>query len=229
MPVAVFDDTRRTSADVVFDFLHDEIQSLRLVPGAKISEAEIAAQLGVSRQPVRDAFGRLHNLGLLLIRPQRVTVVQKFSLEKIASARFTRQALEAEVLHFAVAFWDEAMLPAFQKNLASQRAAMEAGDVEQFHELDLAFHGLLCQAADRDFAFASIVKTKSEVTRLCVLSLTANDEMAQLIEDHEKIFDCLSKMDEAAAVAAMRVHLSRLDTTIDAIYRTHAVYFSDEA
>lgn len=45
---------RRTSVDVVFDHLYDEISSLNLLPGDKISEAEIAARFGVSRQPVRD-------------------------------------------------------------------------------------------------------------------------------------------------------------------------------
>ena len=47
---------RRTAVDDIFDYLHDEILSLRLRPGDKISEADIAAQFGVSRQPVRDAF-----------------------------------------------------------------------------------------------------------------------------------------------------------------------------
>jgi len=53
---------RRTSADVVFDFLYEEISSLGLMPGTKISEAEMAAKFGVSRQPVRDAFSKLDNM-----------------------------------------------------------------------------------------------------------------------------------------------------------------------
>ena len=70
---------RRTTVDEIFDHLFDEISSLRLRPGDRISEADIAAQFGVSRQPVRDAFTRLANLDLLLIRPQRATEVKRFS------------------------------------------------------------------------------------------------------------------------------------------------------
>ena len=70
MPSAARTRDRRTSVDVVFEHLHDAIATLELLPGDKISEAEIAAQFGVSRQPVRDAFSRLENLDLLLIRPQ---------------------------------------------------------------------------------------------------------------------------------------------------------------
>ena len=71
---------RRTSVDDIFDYLYDEISGLRLRPGDRISEADIAARFGVSRQPVRDAFNRLANLDLLLIRPQRATEVKRFSM-----------------------------------------------------------------------------------------------------------------------------------------------------
>ena len=81
---------RRTTTDLVFEKLHEEIATLAILPGAKLSEADIAQRFGVSRQPVRDAFNRLENLDLLLIRPQRATEVRGFSLERVAHARFIR-------------------------------------------------------------------------------------------------------------------------------------------
>ena len=61
MPHSLSSD-RRTAVDEIFDHLRAEIDALRLRPGDRISEAEIAARFGVSRQPVRDAFTRLANL-----------------------------------------------------------------------------------------------------------------------------------------------------------------------
>lgn len=61
---------RRPRVDEIFDYLYNEIGSMRLKPGDRISEADIAAKFGVSREPVRDAFSRLESLDLLLIRPQ---------------------------------------------------------------------------------------------------------------------------------------------------------------
>ena len=78
---------RRTTTDEVFDRLHEEIVTLELLPGTKLSEVEVARRFGVSRQPVRDAFNRLSNLDLLLIRPQKATEVRGFSIERIARAR----------------------------------------------------------------------------------------------------------------------------------------------
>ena len=88
---------RRTTTDVVFDALHEEIVSLKLLPGSKLSEAEVSKRFGVSRQPVRDAFNRLANLDLMLIRPQKASEVRGFSMERIAHARFVRLAIELEV------------------------------------------------------------------------------------------------------------------------------------
>ena len=88
---------RRTSADIVFETLYDRIVSLGLMPGEKMSEADIAEQFGVSRQPVRDAFNRLGNMNLLLIQPQRATLVRKFSISDIAASRFVRLAVELEI------------------------------------------------------------------------------------------------------------------------------------
>lgn len=79
---------RRTTTDVVFERLLEEIVTLRMLPGTKLSEVEVAKRFGVSRQPVRDAFNRLENLELLLIRPQKATEVRGFSMERIAPCPF---------------------------------------------------------------------------------------------------------------------------------------------
>jgi len=222
-PVEVIE--RRTTADVVFDYLYEQIGTLNLLPGAKISEAEIANKFGVSRQPVRDAFSRLGNLDLLLIRPQKATVVKKFSLRSIETARFVRLSVELEVLRKAAAEWDGRLDEAFTKNMAAQKTALASKDADEFHALDYEFHRLLCDAARAEFAFEIIQQNKNHVDRLCVLSLGANDGMRQLVDDHTLMLERLQARDESGASDAIREHLSRLDDTIATIHKTHASYF----
>lgn len=219
---------RRTSADAVFDYLYERIGSLDLLPGAKISEAEIATKFGISRQPVRDAFSRLGNMDLLLIRPQKATVVKKFSLRSIATARFVRLSVELEVLRMAALQWDGSMDDELSNNLEDQKTALNRRDVETFHALDYDFHRLLCLSANSDFAFEIISQNKARVDRLCVLSLTAEDGMSDLISDHETIIEQLRNKDVAGVCETIRTHLSRLDETVSAIHRDHASYFDGE-
>lgn len=218
---------RRTSADIVFDYLYEQIVTLGLLPGTKISEAEIASKFGVSRQPVRDAFSRLGNHDLLLVRPQKATVVKKFSIRTIEAARFGRLAVELEVLHKAVQVWDGSFMPAFKRNLDLQQKALDHKDADGFHQQDYAFHKLLCDAADCAFAFEIIAANKAQVDRLCVLSLMASDSMTELVDDHIQIVDQLDKRDDIGLNATIRKHLSRLDGTIEDVHRKHASFFED--
>ena len=215
----------RTSADVVFDYLYDEIVSLRLLPGAKISEAEIANRFEVSRQPVRDAFSRLGNLELLNIRPQRATEVKRFSYQSIQAARFVRMAVELEVLRRVVRVWDGSALEALQENIDAQKAAVDKCDVDAFHAHDYSFHRALCRAGKADFAFEEIAQKKAVVDRLCMLVLMRQDQMEVLLGDHAAILDRIVAGDEEGALDSARLHLSRLDATINAIRTSHTDYF----
>ncbi|TCS66333.1 GntR family transcriptional regulator [Primorskyibacter sedentarius] len=215
----------RTSADEVFEALYHDIVTLKLMPGRKISEAEVASQFSVSRQPVRDAFSRLGNLGLLLIRPQKATVVRKFSAPEIANARFVRTAIEVEVLRAAQANWPKIDTTGFQDNIEQQAAAIEAKDSDLFHELDYEFHKMLCAASGLELAFETIAEMKTKVDRLCLLSLEENAEMDVLLDDHKTIIAALGGADFAPVEAAIRKHLSRLDSVVDKIQREHGGYF----
>ena len=216
---------RRTSVDVVFDHLYDEIVSLRLLPGTKISEADIASRFGVSRQPVRDAFSRLENFDLLLIRPQKATEVRRFSTKAIEKSRFVRAAVEAEVLRRAARECDAEGEARMQDNLRRQRKLVDNGDYASFGGLDYEFHRTLCEIGKVDFAFEVISAEKAKVDRLCMLSIAKEDRMPELLEDHELIAAMIAKGEAEKAVEAGMVHLSRLDATIEAIYSTNADYF----
>jgi DNA-binding GntR family transcriptional regulator len=216
---------RRTSVDEIFDLLRGEILSLRLRPGDKISEADVASRFNVSRQPVRDAFNRLANQDLLLIRPQRATEVRRFSAREIEKSRFVRAAIEQEVLRRAASRGDAKGAALLDAAIASQELAVAAEDLDGFGKLDYAFHKALCEIADADFAFDVISAEKSKVDRLCRLSMSTESQMPELVEDHRAIADAVVKGEPERAAAAGMVHLSRLDETIERIEATNANYF----
>ncbi len=224
---------RRTSVQSIFEFLRDEIVNLRLLPGTKISEAEVARQFGVSRQPVRDAFTRLENIDLLLIRPQKATEVRLFSTEDITRARFIRSALEVEVLRRAAKMWDEKDKARLDAIIKQQEAAIEAKNSRKFNKLDHEFHETLCRVGRAEFVISAIEENKSKVARLCRLSLATDDESQELqrlrdvLRDHKEILERLYARDPEGAAAVGKRHLSRLDDTIKALRESHSHFFED--
>ncbi len=85
----------------VFDSLRQAIVQLRLRPGYLLSEADVARQLGVSRQPVREAFIKLAEIGLVEVKPQRGTFVMLISIRQVQNVRFIREAIEVAVVRKA--------------------------------------------------------------------------------------------------------------------------------
>ena len=211
--------------DDIYDYLHGEILSLRLRPGDKISEADMAARFGVSRQPVRDAFNRLANLDLLVIRPQRATEVRRFSMREIEKARFVRAAIEGEVLRQAARYCDADGAARLDAAIAAQERAIADRNVDGFGALDYQFHEALCHIAKAEFAFDVILTEKAKVDRLCMLGLSKEDRMPELVDDHRAIAAAVKANDAARAVEIGMLHLSRLDKTIERISVTNANYF----
>ena len=215
----------RTTTDVVYETLHDQIVSLDILPGTKLSETEVARRFGVSRQPVRNAFTKLGNEDLLLIRPQKATKVRGFSMERVELTRLVRRAVELEVVYGAVQVWDDARAAEMSENLALQEEAIDAGNLPAFNALDYDFHKLIYVLGGNPNAFEVMLECKQKVDRLCMLGLEKDSEAKLIFADHCEIAKGLASRDLELAQSAVRKHLSRLDKTIAYIHQAHPSYF----
>ena len=216
---------RQTTTDAVYETLLNEIVSLVVLPGTKLSETEVARRFGVSRQPVRNAFTKLAHEELLLIRPQKATVVRGFSMERIELARLVRIAVELEVVHRAIQVWDDDCETKLAQNLALQESAIKNDDLVTFHSLDYDFHKLIYVLGDNPLVFEVMLDCKQKVDRLCLLSLEKSNEADLILEDHRAIASGLASGSVERAQGSVRKHLSRLDQTIAFIHKTHPRYF----
>ena len=199
--------------DQVYDLLYARVIDLTLAPGARLSEAEVAAQMGVSRQPVRDAFYRLSQMGFIQIRPQRATVVTPISEGAIRQAHFIRLALEIATIREAAERLTPAHHDSLQDLIARQVEAIEADNRSLFHALDDRFHHDICAALGREVVWTLVKENKGHMDRARFLSLSYNARNAA--QEHRAILRCLRDRDPDGAEAAMIVHLSRIEDTLN--------------
>lgn len=218
---------RLTTSEEVYRQLKSDIISLRLKPGTKISEVEVAKVCNVSRQPVREAFMRLGELDLLEIRPQRATRVRKISHQKLRDTRFIRAAVEVEVVRIACETASQESLDAMAENLSLQQEAVAAGDPNYLKALDYEFHRLICSAADRLPAFKVISENKTHTERACTLELDDAAGMQEVLEGHTGIYEAIRDGDPTTAVARTRTHLAHLDGTLASASRNNPDFFED--
>jgi DNA-binding GntR family transcriptional regulator len=203
----------------VFDELYRRVVELELAPGAKLSEQEVARQMGVSRQPVRDAFWRLSQLGLVQIQPQRATTVALISEEAVLQARFVRTALETETARVAARVRSEAQLTELTALVAAQEASVAADDRVRFHELDDAFHQAIAAISGNAHAWSLIRDNKAHMDRARWLSLDVGARRA--LDDHVRILAALRDGDPDRAADEMRAHLGRIVDILARIREEH--------
>ncbi|WP_316014115.1 GntR family transcriptional regulator [Roseobacter sp. HKCCA0434] len=216
-----------TATDLAFQSLFDAIVALRLPPGAKVSETDIAKQLDMSRQPVRDAFFRLSKLGFLSIRPQRATLITKISTTAVLDAVFIRTAVEVECLRATAAAIDADGIARLRRIIDDQRDCIHDADPARFHQLDDRFHAALCDMAGQAGAWELIQEQKAHMDRVRFLSLST-DRRQRVLKEHQRIVDALEAGDPRQADVEMRTHLGDIMHVLPRLREANEAYFEDE-
>ncbi|QKV18542.1 GntR family transcriptional regulator [Oricola thermophila] len=218
-------DTSAISAtEKVFRSLYDAVVSLRLPPGTKVSETEVAGQLGVSRQPVRDAFFRLSKLGFLSIRPQRATLIRPISERAVLDALFTRTAIEVECLRLAIKRLDDTGLARLRDNLAEQADALRCGLRAEFHALDEALHETICDIAGHRHAWTLILEQKAHMDRVRFMTLSEG-RRHRVLAEHKAIITAVEQRDPSEAERRLRDHIGDIRTVLAAARIQYPDYF----
>ena len=215
-----------STASQVYDWLHNRVLRGDLLPGARLSETEIATEIGVSRQPVREAFIRLGSDGLAEIRPQRGTYISKISNSAVLSARLIREAVEADMARLTAGLRPLAVLGAMRAEIALQHQADAAGNVEEFIESDDRFHRLLAIGAGHEAVWNDLERLKSQMNRLRHMSMRAFDRV-RTIAQHQDILDAIGQGDADAAEGAARRHLHQMLTELPQMAARHPEYFTE--
>ncbi|AMY70517.1 GntR family transcriptional regulator [Frigidibacter mobilis] len=203
----------RSVTDQIFEALYSQVVNLTLPPGAKLSEAEVAAQMGVSRQPVRDAFYRLSQQGFIQIRPQRATTVTPISTEAVMQAYFIRSALEQATMRVAALQLQPADWDGLERLIDLQEGASQADNRGEFHALDDQFHHDICKASGKEFVWNLVRDNKGHMDRARFLSLSYGASTAYI--EHRRILAALRARDPEAAVEAVRDHLSHIEHILE--------------
>ena len=211
----------------VYRTLRRAIITCQVLPGILLSEKDISTQFNVSRQPVREAFIKLAEAGLVKILPQRVTFVTKISVKKVIDGQFIREAVECAIIKRAAQEISDADLLLLEQNLKEQIDANKRKDIRYFLEKDDEFHQILMNVVDCPMAWETVENIKAMMDRVRYLTLEDISPPEDLVKQHEKIVIALKKHDPEMAALALHEHLSTILKTIKLVSQQHNEWFVD--
>ena len=218
-------ETGESAAAAIEKDLRRSIIELELLPGARLSEQDIATRLGVSRQPVREALIRLANSRLIEIRPHRGTVVARISAREMTEALFVRQSVELAVVAKAAQSFDPWQRKRIASLLLKQEEAAGKLDHAAFREHDEAFHIAVATGAGVGIAWIAIADMKTHMDRVCNMTLQSEADMARRVREHLAIMAAIDAHDAAEAQRAMTIHLSSILDDLPDLESRHASLF----
>lgn len=219
---------RVNAGERAYAILRDAIVTAELEPGRRLSENELAEQLGVSRTPVREALARLREDRLVAIVPQLGTFVTLISPQAVADAAFVREALECSAVRLASVRIDEHGLAELQAGLAAQERAIEEAETEAFDVLDETFHHTICEYSGHEIAWSLSRRANGHLDRIRRLSLPEAGYMAEMLSQHRAVVAAIADGDPDRAERELRRHLRAVLSSLPEIRRSQPAYFEDE-
>ncbi len=194
-------------ADRVYHQLRDSIGSHQIRPGERLQEVSLAAQLGVSRTPVREALARLESEGMIAVEGRGFVVPEltDADIDEIYQLRFL---LEPAAARSAVAEVNSAAdLASMVQAIDEAVAADKSGDFRGFLEANSRFHHAWRALVPNRRMSKLLDQYVGHVRFLRVLTLGDAGARKAALTGMKNIHAAFKKGDEAAAAEAMTKHL----------------------
>lgn len=185
--------------------LREEILHGDRAPGSRLIERDIAAALGVSRLPVREAIRKLGAEGIVVSRPRSWATVRIFTERDIEELGEVRDALEGFLFVLAARRHDEPGLARLRAVIEAERAAALRDDHAAAQDAAAEFHLAVTRLANNS-AFDEIVS--GTLTRLRWV-FGQHDDLGGMVDEHEALYEAIAARDEALVRERITDHLRR--------------------
>lgn len=193
--------------DVVFNTLREAILKGDLKPGERLMELQLAAQLGVSRTPIREAIRMLEQEGLAVTVPRKGAEVAKMTLKGMEDVLEIREALDILACQLACERITEEQLTLLAEKKQAFEDSLKSGNVKAIAETDVAFHDVIYDATNNPKLVNMLNNLREQIYRYRVEYLKNEANFPKLIKEHNAIFDALSNRNQEDAQLSIREHV----------------------
>lgn len=200
-----------SSAERAYREVKERILSGALPGGELVSENEIAAELGMSRTPVRESFLRLETEGWMRLYPKRgalVVPVPAHEAEHVAQARYL---VETGAVRALAGRDRTAVATRLRESLERQRTLAAAGELDEFAVVDADFHRTFVVAAGNPLLAGFYDSLRERQRRMNSVALRHGGiDTERIIEQHARLAALIEAGDADGFAAALADHLTHV-------------------
>ncbi|MFC5994483.1 GntR family transcriptional regulator [Pseudonocardia hispaniensis] len=197
-----------TTVDGVVQAITEGIRDGLYAPGQRLVESDLTREFGVSRGPLREAFGRLAADGLVVIKPYRGALVRRMSREDIVELFEVREALEGQAARLAAERIDTAdHRSRLEGVIAEVHEHRGSSDVSRYMDVNERFHQVIVEIAGNTMLARLLGQLHVQAFRLLYRRLIDVAAKADSIDEHDAVAAAILASDPGNAEQAMREHV----------------------
>ncbi|TJX04146.1 MAG: GntR family transcriptional regulator [Mesorhizobium sp.] len=208
MPASISTESRMsaTAEEEAYRHLQRAVRLGRYRPGERLIPEEIAAEIGMSRMPVREAFRRLASDGLVVLRPNRGCVVAGLTVDELYEIFEIRSVLEGLAVRLAMPRIDEEELEDLERLLDRMERASQSGSSDWVvrHQ---EFHGRICALSQRPKLIHQISALHAVIESYMRIWFDYVEKPLTAREEHAAVIAALRSGDAGQAEQVMQEHI----------------------
>ena len=189
-----------------YQAIKEQILDSRYAPGSMLSEAQLAADLDISRTPIREALRQLATNGLVEILPKRGVLISRLTLEDVVEVYQLREQLECFATRLASIRTMADDAAGFRSDHDRALSSLNRGRLREAYDHSILMHQRIMDLAGNSRLRQFMQQLSDQVHRFGLLTLR-HGRAAQAIAEHGAIIEAIGRNDGARAEALMRSHL----------------------
>jgi DNA-binding GntR family transcriptional regulator len=193
-----------------YEYTKANILNMTLKPGQNLMDIQIANELHISRTPVREAFHRLENEGLLVKEARHSWKVYTLTLKDIDEIFELKETIEAMIAFKAAQCSDETLQNHLKQILLNMAESYKANDSAGWFEADRQLHETLFKMADNQRAFMIYTNLNEQWYRLRVGLTVIQGRMERSIDEHKAVVENILAGNGEEAAKLTRLHLTKV-------------------
>jgi DNA-binding GntR family transcriptional regulator len=210
-----------------YDFVKAQIMTLKYKPNQYVTDTQVAQELGISRTPVREAFHRLENEGLLLNEARRGWRVYSLSLDDIHEIFDIKEVVEGMIARKAALCTDVLLCDTLQDALQRMVEATAADDSDAWLAADFDLHDALFDMAGNDRAHRIVDNLNDQWHRVRIGFVAMQARMKESTAEHQEFVESILAGNGAQAEQQMRDHLNRVRQELERLLVNVVLPFVD--
>lgn len=208
----------RSRVDQIWRQLRTAILHGQLIAGDRLVELDIAARLGTSQGPVREALQRLEYEGLVIRVPHTGTFVSPLSYEEMREIFAVRGEVEARAIRHAAERITPEQCDVLLEMIAAMRASGQAGDMPALADYDMAFHEYICELSGQSTLLRVWRLLYVQVQRFIIQTHPHYfPNLVDVAEQHVPLAESLISHDPERAAQGIYEHLRIIWSHIEAL------------